>query len=205
MLGILVKNNRLDWFLEEMDYFVKNSLVQSDESLFKNFSFRNKNAKQILQIKKLISCRDCWAKKVNVPRRHLLKDEVIEVVVRNSSGYDFSILKLDNLMVEEMRKILDEDVIVDDVETSLTMSPSDKDMCEVAKSFVRDYAKQIDLSEQFLMTSYDLRKSICNRDFFSEKVFGWRYELFGKELEKIIFNPDPSLELPRSCTKPKPC
>ena len=74
---ILAQKNRQDWHLQETQNFIEKILDSSDASLAKNFSFRNKSPKQISQIQNLLLCRERWARKINVPRQHLMKDEVI--------------------------------------------------------------------------------------------------------------------------------
>lgn len=185
---ILSKQNRLDWCYEEMKIFIEKNLLKSEESLGKNFSYRNRSQEQIAKIKNLILCRERWAQRVNVPRQHLLKDEAIEKIVI-SRDLD---LNLDKKMIEEMKKILDDkEESFENLGAShkrFFMNEKQKNSYEEAKKLISKISAAENFKEQFLLTSDDLKKIICERKLFNEKVFGWRYQLFGKELEEVIYN-----------------
>ncbi len=187
-LEILLQQNRLDWLREEMENFVQKILFRTDDNLSKNFSFRGRSSKQITQIKNLVLWREDWARKVNVPRQHFLKDEVIEKIIANESAEKIN--GLTPKMLEEINQILDEESEISDQsfkrEKKFFMSENQKNSYQEAKKIIAKISVQENFSEQFLITSADIGKVICEKNFLNEKVVGWRYQLFGKELEQLI-------------------
>jgi ribonuclease D len=187
-LESLLRQNRLEWLREEMENFVQKILFKTDDNLSKNFSFRGRNAKQIAQIKSLVLWREGWARKVNVPRQHFLKDEVIEKIITHESVEKIS--DLTSEMREEINQILYAKTEIFDQnfkrEKKFFMSESQKNSYQEAKKIIAKISVQENFSEQFLITSADIGKVICEKNFLNEKVVGWRYQLFGKELEQLI-------------------
>ena len=96
--AILSKKNRRNWYAEEMEIFTQKLLTHSEENLLKKFSLRHKSQKQIFQIENLISWREQWAQKLDVPRQHLLRDERIEMLVAE----EFAAKDLGKKFTEEM-------------------------------------------------------------------------------------------------------
>lgn len=192
---ILKSNKRQSWFLEEMQTFIGKTLFKSDESLSKNFSFKNRSAKQISQIRNLILLRERWAKKINVPRQHLIKDEALENMVINQK-IDFNFTKEMSAEITQIfaGKVLEEEnadsKICQEEEDSkrrgFFMSAKQKDAFLEAKKLISKISTQENLREQFLITSSDLKKLVCEPKFFAKIIHGWRYEVFGKDLEQLI-------------------
>lgn len=187
-LTILKSKNRFEWLLEEMESFINKSLFKSDDSLSRDYSFRGKNDKQITQIKALISWRERWARKLDVPRQHFIKDEAIERIVMAQKFPS----NLTAEMKEEVQKILDENEEVLDKpkreEKTFAMRESQKLCFAEAKKFIGEVAIREKLQEQFLITASDLKKAVCDKKLFDKIASGWRYELFAKELEQLILN-----------------
>ncbi len=185
---VLKSKNRFEWLLEEMESFINKSLFKSDESLSRDYSFRGKNEKQIAQIKALISWREGWAKKKDVPRQHFIKDEAIEKILM-AQKFPSSFTAE---MKAEAQKILDENEEVLDKpkkeEKTFAMRESQKLCYAEAKNFIAGIASREKFQEQFLITASDLKKAVCDKKLFDKIASGWRYQLFGKELEQLILN-----------------
>lgn len=185
---ILSKKNRLNWFEEEMENFVNKTFSKSQEALFRTFTFKQKNPKQITQIKNLILWREQMAQKINVPRQHFIKDEVIEkIVVSGSASKDFS-SRLNKERVLEIKNILEQSEELVEKNHKSFMSEKQKKLFKEAKKIITKISAQENFQEQFLLTSSDLKKIICEKDIFDETVAGWRKQVFGEELKELIFN-----------------
>lgn len=189
---ILLQQNRFDWCFEEMENFIQKILFRTDDNLGKNFSFRGKSDREISQIKNLILWREGWARKFNVPRQHFLKDEVLEKIVADKSVEKISAFDFTQQMLEEINKILDENEEISDQtlrrEKKFFMSEKRKNSFHEAKKLIAKISAQENFQEQFLITSSDLERIVCEQKFSVEKAAGWRYQLFGKELEQLIIN-----------------
>ncbi len=184
---ILAKNKRFSWFEEEMKNFVSKSMTKSDDSLSKNFSFRKMSELEIFKLKKLISWRESWAQKINIPRQHFIKDFALEKMVNGDLDCGFDLTKK---MQEEIRIILDcskvnKNFLINTNKLS-PMTQQQKDLFAKAQSLIAKFARVENFKEQFLITSPDLKKLVCNNDSFENVVSGWRKELFGKELKQLM-------------------
>lgn len=183
---ILTQKNRLNWLAEEMQNFVNKNLLKSDDSLSKNFSFRGKSSAQIAKIKDLILWREAWARKINVPRQHFIRDEILE---RMADGEEIT-QNFTAEMKEEVREILDEkddsleEIIFEKKDPPMTQRQ--KNLFAEAKILIAKIAAEKKFQEQFLITSYDLKKVICEKNAFEKLVVGWRQQVFGEELKQLI-------------------
>lgn len=186
LADILRKENRYDWFEEEMKSFVEVSLFKSDESLMKNFILKNKSSLQIEMIKKLVFMREDWAKKIDVPRQRVIRDEVIEKLVFTkeiTSKIDKRIIA----QVEEILSISSDSEIQDSIQNKgLSMNSLQKEIYNKAKEEIQEIAQKLNLKEQFLINSSDLKKIIIEKKITKKIHSNWRYQIFGEKLEKII-------------------
>ncbi len=187
-LKILKKKSRLSWFKEEMEIFIDKNLFRNDDNLYKNFSFKKNNQLEVFRIKKLVSWRESWAKKNNIPRRHFMKDEDIEKIAKEEDcDFDFTLK-----MKEEIKKILDckvENLEKEDDQLSNFMSSKQKILHNKIKELVSKIADKNNLKEQFLITNCDIRKIVCEKKPPSEAIIGWRYDLIGQHLESLVKEP----------------
>lgn len=184
---ILQQNNRQDWHWQETQNFLNKILDKSDAALSKKFSFRSKSPKQIWQIQNLISCRERWARKINVPRQHLIKDEVIENLVLGL------VKKLDlapeiNAEIEKILAQKEQSFDKNSPQNSdFLMNQKQKNCFEEAKKLIKTIALQENFQEQFLINSNELKELICQPQFFAQKLVGWREKLFGQQLKNLIY------------------
>jgi ribonuclease D len=184
-LKILESKNRAEWFFEEMEYFISKTLTSSTENLKRRFSFRDRSAKEISKIKDLILWRESCAQRIDVPRQHLLKDELIEKIAI-SQNFDFKFSSnITKEMISEMKKIIDHEVESFEKEKRFFMSEKQKIFYKDAKKLINKISVKENFKDQFLITSLDLKKAVCEEKFFNEKIAGWRYQFFGKELEQL--------------------
>ncbi len=185
-LAILEKNQRHNWFVEEMQKFIEKSLCRAEENLLKNFSFRERSEVQKSQLRKLIFWRENLAKKNNLLRQYFLKDEDLEKIVDLGLVDAKSYYRLNGEMISEIEAILCEREENFDFTNNFFMSEKQKTLLEACKELVKKIAERENFSAQFLLTNFDLKKIICQKDSFEKTLNGWRYNLLNKELKQII-------------------
>ncbi len=183
----IAQKNRQIWIEQELKNMVQKSLFKSQESLLKNFSLRGKNIKQILQIKNLLNWREELAQEKNVLRQYFLQDEDIEEIIAHGFApkkYE----KLDGKMIEQIAKILRSDFDDNAVyELETRMSPAQELLFDEIKILMEKIAKKENFMAQFLLTNLEIRKIVLDKNNINQIVDGWRGELFGEQLKKIIF------------------
>lgn len=186
LLTNLPSQKVLLWYQEEVKNFLRKITSQSEENLLKRISLRHKSPKQVAQISRLISCRESWARTLDVPRQHLLRDEQIENLVENQL-YDVNLgRKITAEMYLEIKDILlsEEEMIFEEK----ALNPNQKKLLERAKKINSKIAAERNFSDQFLLTNSDLKKIVLKQDNLKQVVTGWRYEIIGGELESLINN-----------------
>lgn len=182
----LLARNRVSWYEEEMKNFIAKIISQSEENLLKKFSFRRKTPKQISQIQNLIFWREGWARKLDIPRQHLLRDEQLEnLVIHELSDVNLG-RKISREMLAEIKEILMQNNEVIREDRSLTSHQ--KIILEKAKKLISKISEEKNFREQFLLTNFELKRLVSNHDKIKEILTGWRYELVGNELENLINN-----------------
>ncbi len=187
LLRILEEKDRKEWYLEEVKNFTTNTIIQLDENLFKNFVFKRKTKAQIAKIKKLILWRESWAKKLDLPRQHFIRDNVIEkIVIFNDLDLNF-----DKSMIDEIKEILNQNYSPEEFddnseEKSFFMTEQQKEIYKKAKIMTAKIAFKENFKEQFLITSSALKSLICGHKKVDQLLCSWRYQLFGENLKQLI-------------------
>lgn len=191
MFDDIKKQGRKKWLLEEMKIFAKEGIVKSDENLFKNFSFRKKNLRQIAKTKALVLWREQQAKQLDIPRQHVIKDEVIENIVAAKS-IDIKLHSRTYRKVKEVLQHQESEKELELVRKTTIRNPSmnlqQREMHGKAKSLVAGIATREGVKEQFLISAPALKDLIVGNIAVKKSMSKWRYDLFGKDLHKIIKN-----------------
>ncbi len=182
-LDKLIESQRLNWCLEEMDLFIQKALFRKDEVIYKDFSFRGKTPIETSQIKLMALWREKWAQKINVPKRHLIKDEEIEKIVMKKNCH----LEFTDEMLGEIYEIVSCDLeVIKQDDFNYFMSEKQKRIFNQAKEIVAKIAEQENIKQQFLLTNIDLKDIILKNEFDAKIANGWRGELLLLELKKLI-------------------
>lgn len=181
----LEKMNRMTWFEEEMELFINNNLLFDNENLFKKFSFRNRSFREVEILKRLIIHREEWAKKTDVPRRHFLRDEHLDKMIKGAKMPK----KLNESQKLEFENILKSDVD-EEPKRSLAIDLKEisakKALHKKAKRLIERKSRDFDVPANILLNSQQLKLLVEKRKEFSDVVFGWRHNILGLELKEII-------------------
>lgn len=181
------ERGRLDWFKEEMANYLDGILKVRDEDLFGKFALSNKTLRYKDKLKELILWREDMARKINVPRQHLIKNEALEKIVINQ---DCDFLNLDQKLKQEISDILKSDYqqnnVVKTFHSTQPLTEKQKNTYLRIKTKISTISKQEDISEQFLITSGSLKRIVLGHDDLNNAISGWRYELLGKEISNLL-------------------
>lgn len=190
MLKQIDEKGKKDWFFEDMQGLIDATSSSNGGSLFKNF-VKNKRSlrgdyKKLEKIKNILLWREKLAQDKDVPRQHLVSDHLIENILNN----DFSGLKISENEVKNLKNLLksekNDNFIVDFDIGNYIMDKSQKQKYFDARKLIAKVAKENEVKEQFLINADCLKAIIIGKNNVQNSVFGWRYDLFGEELEKII-------------------
>ncbi len=181
------KKGRTTWFRQEMVSYLDNILKVRDEDLFGKFTFSSKTQKYKDKLKELILWREDMARKINIPRQHLIKNETLEKIVTNQ---DCSFLNIDNNLKQEINAILKSEHQVNPnyqiFTPNLPLTEKQKATYQRLKGKISTISKREEMSEQFLITSGNLKKIVVGHHALNDAISGWRYDLLGEEISNLL-------------------
>jgi ribonuclease D len=185
LLEKINEKQRIKWYEEEMKNFIDTKIIEQNfDNLFRKFSFPKKcSAKEISQIKKMIIWREEKAKEFNLPRQHFLKDDVISEIILSKKNDKIT----DKAMKEEVNQIINsEDCDLSKKHNFFSLQK--KNLYKEAKKLISNIAKEENFEENFLISSNLLKELIYQNKIVDQSISNWRYDLFGKNLEQLIYN-----------------
>ncbi len=192
----LEKSKKTAWAKEEMDLGIKKATAADD--LCKNFSFVNKSLIYQENINLLVYWRDGTARQHNVPRSFVFRDEVLErIAVSNPndleslvkcgfktrvSNSDFKpeivdLLKNKKLSTQEPSKKKPRNIF--------RLDKAKKELYQKSRILLQTQAQKHQISPELIINQTNLQHLISGYKLIDEVLIGWRYLVFGVELEKL--------------------
>jgi ribonuclease D len=196
----LASLGKASWFSQEMDYSLNRNYDTDNQDLFKKFPLTNKNQSFQDNLKLLIPWRDALAKKRNLPRSYILKDDLlskISAVNPNSLEAIDQCLPGDKFINSRLKKEIlallqsKEPDIYSDVVTNKVISRLNEEqelLYQKTRVLLQKKAKAFNLKAEFIINQNDLRQIILNHKSPAQVLQGWRFEVLGPELEEMILN-----------------
>lgn len=199
LISMLQENDRISWAEEEINSLnqLDNFFINMDQAWSK---LKNSNRIKInLIIKRLAAWRELQARKFNLPRNHYLKEQYLFDLARI-----LPITMVELKRIKHFEKLSDEDgeeiisiiqnALNEQTELDLLGEPLDKPKINITllgklKILLATKAEEYSLSPSFISTTQDL-KDFCDSNYLDEVriLKGWRYQVFGKEAEKLKQN-----------------
>ena len=193
----LIKNNRQEFYLEEIEKFIDHVVSDNKKNLLKNFIFSKRNPRTSMILKNIIFWREEQAKILNIPRQHFITDSQIYEIINSKKLPDYVINKIDQVAIVKFNNIFVNEISQDKLlefadENDSALNHKQKIIFLEAKKIISKIARTQNISEQFLLNSSDLKKIIIEpQKFFenSQQILGeWRYCLVFEELAKLLKN-----------------
>ncbi len=189
----LLSNNRTSWISQEMDILTtKNTYVTNPRDIWKKVKVRNKSPKFLSLIRELAAYRDIYAKRNNIPRTRVFKDEAL---LELASSKPKSISDLQSL------RLLNKSAKLEPISSGILKAIDLADNCpseDLPQLLVPEHKSKknealIDLLKVLLKTVSDKNEvsqrviaSVSELEDISRgrqglpSMSGWRYEIFGK-------------------------
>ncbi len=193
----IAEKQRGDWLLEEMQNFLNVIFRQDNANLFKNFSAAHKNKKQIILLQKLVLWREDWARKINIPRQHLMSDDLLDKIVAQYNDTDYllqiiSSKKYDQQTRRSFFEVMDEVLNGTTAEEIVIkklpiMNLRQKTIYLALQEIVEKNAQQQSLDPRFLLPKSQI-KDIVIANKFDNILYGWRHQLLSDEMQEILLN-----------------
>lgn len=191
ILQDLIKLGRLEWFLEDSSHNKKKYLKTKKDSYVELKKALNKlsSIDQILMCYKILEARDMVAKKRNIAKRFIIKDDSIihflhsnkdirSLNMTDNCKNDFTVFfhQLEETKCEWEKNVTE---IIEEHKEHPHGYKKDKKFFHI-KSLLRDAAKSINVADDLIATTKDINKIIAGKQ--SRVNSGWRYEVLGKKL-----------------------
>lgn len=197
----LEKNKRTHWMDDEIAILLApKTYDMPEEEAWKKVKGKIKKPRELAVLQKIAAWRERKARKYNIPRRHIMKDEcLIEIAIQQPTD-EFALKRLRNLnknwdkfsITQTLIKAINEGLEVD----LATLPPLPKynplnetstALIELLKVLLKLVANENGIAPKIIATTNDLEK-IANGCIKKNipAMNGWRYEIFGKKAEQML-------------------
>lgn len=198
---IIEKLNRQQFYTEDIEKFIDRALQDNKESLVKKILSTKKNLINQNLLIKLIIWREDQARILDIPRQHLISDRDLQKIAESKIIDPIIIDKISNKLSTELIEIIKQycqqdienkdcikikDVIYQDY---YELNSSQKQIFFEAKKIINHLANQLKISEQFLLTSSDLKKIINESEHQQDNLEAIMIEGIGHWRTSILINP----------------
>jgi len=194
----LDKNQRIGWLTDEIGTLLKPETYTPDpEDLWKRIKSRQVqalNPKSLSLLKNLSIWRETLAKDKNLPRRHVLKDDLLVelAILKPTSLEDLDRLRdpkgrgvLEGLGVEglfeRVNRFKDQPAPQAKEMVRKRLSAEQTILLELLKVVLKQCAQQGGVAPKLLATTQDLERLVQEENPDIAALKGWRFDLFGKE------------------------
>jgi len=196
----LTKAQKTVWAQEEMSLNIKK--VLSEDDLCKKFSLTNKPQSYQENINLLVKWRDQAAKEHNVPRSFVVRDEVLEKISATNPNHietleqfniktrvpnaDFKQKFLTEIIDLLTNKPLANKPTIKQPKTVFRLSEPQKELYQKARILLQTQSQNYQISPELIINQVNLQHLILGYKSINEILSGWRYEVFGVELERLV-------------------
>ena len=191
----LREKGRMEWVEEETKYLSDPSLYASaPEDAWERIKIRTQKSEDLIALKELAAWREALAQKRNIPKQHILKDEVLAQLAMIKPQQEKQLKRIRNLPSGYQKGPQAENLmnlIFKALETPKDTWPSRKPfiareqnitgICDMLKLLLKLQSLEHDIASNLIASSGDIEKLAESNDANIPALSGWRYEVFGKE------------------------
>lgn len=191
--------NRKEWIKKELDKITNEKTYQIKPlEAYKRIKFRTNNRKVLAKLREISKWRELSAIKVNVPRKHFIKDETIIDIASSKIKSSDDLSRIRNFPKSWLKSERSDEIIAI-IEKVNNMPQSDypeiikikplnigqKASIDLLKSLLKECAKKHSVSPFLIAKQNDLENFINNPEH-NEITKGWKLEVFGEKAIKLI-------------------
>ncbi len=190
------KNKRTDWIKEEINKFNDLNLYKTDsDNAWKRIKFNSPNIETMSIFREIAKVREDLAKKYNLPRNKIFKDDII---IKLSKNPPIDIKDFDNLRGINIKNIDNtyKNLILECVKigkNNKNINKTNNHISNIASKAVTDLLKIILLScaekhniSPLLIANKEDLKLIAQGEKNVKALKGWRYDIFGYSALKLM-------------------
>ena len=194
----LIKNGRRDWLTEEMSVLTNPQTYDiGDDTAWTKVKCHFSNPRQMHVFAKICAWRERIAKLKNKPRRHIMKDDVIQelAVAHPTSAEQMDLMRslpkgfsksafgmeLINVIAEAMHE---EPQKYEGPEKRKGLTNSQKNIGELVRLLLAVVSDDLGVAPKIIAGTDDIVDVIIGRNR-SKAMTGWRYDVFGRYVEAL--------------------
>ncbi|MDD9331433.1 MAG: ribonuclease D [Wolbachia sp.] len=203
----LGKNERVDWFQEEMKTMGDiNRYLHSPKDAWKRIKFNcEANPKMILTVNALSEWQETLAQRYNVNRNRIIDssvisglieknvvdvDEILDDLEKNMRSVNMRDKKEECLL--EFMSILNKNKKIFTQQNNISIKSCDQSVFDILSILLESKCKENNISRKLVASKDELIKSISGQ---IDRLFkGWRYDFFGKSIKSFL-NTDSKFEI----------
>ena len=197
LLENMTKNGRLEWIREEVHkFFDLNIYVTEPNNAWKRIKFYSSNKTTMSIFKEIAQMREELAKKLNVPRNKIMRDDIIIKLAKNPPK---DLIEFDGLRGMNLRNMNNshKTLILKSIETgkksqntgwlnnNIKSNNVSKAVTDILKIILLSCAEKHNISPLLIANKEDI-KQIALGEKNVKALKGWRYEIFGSSALKLI-------------------
>ena len=187
----LEKNGRAGWLAEEMAILTDPATyrLEPDEA-WRRIKIRGQDPKRLALLRELASWREREARRLDIPRRRVLRDEALLEIAASAPRSEAELERVRGLAHGGLRKSLTGGLL-EAVERGLTRPPvtapkpkrTDKvgPVIELLKVLLKAKCESAGVAQRLVATAADIERLAAGEDDDIPVLRGWRFELFGKD------------------------
>jgi len=197
LLENMTKNGRLEWIREEIHkFFDLNIYVTEPNNAWKRIKFYSSNKTTMSIFKEIAQMREELAKKLNVPRNKIMRDDIIIKLAKNPPK---DLIEFDGLRGMNLRNMNNshKTLILKSIETgkksqntgwlnnNIKSNNASKAVTDILKIILLSCAEKYNISPLLIANKEDI-KQIALGEKNVKALKGWRYDIFGSSALKLI-------------------
>ncbi|WP_375703667.1 ribonuclease D [Bartonella sp. AD13SXNS] len=197
----LEKNQRAHWMDDEITILLNpKTYDMPEDEAWKKVKGQIKKPRELAVLQKIAAWREREARKYNMPRRHIIKDEcLIEIAIQQpkdesalkrlrSLNKNWDKLSIAQSLIKAVHEGLEVDLsILPPIPKHNPLNDSTAAVIDLLKVLLKIVANENSIAPKIIATSNDLEK-IANGGIKKNipAMNGWRYEIFGKKAEQLL-------------------
>ncbi|WP_375637466.1 MULTISPECIES: ribonuclease D [unclassified Bartonella] len=197
----LEKNQRAHWMDDEITILLNpKTYDMPEDEAWKKVKGKIKKPRELAVLQKIAAWREREARKYNMPRRHIIKDEcLIEIATQQpkdesalkrlrSLNKNWDKLSISQSLIKAVHEGLEVDLsALPPIPKHNPLNDTTAAVIDLLKVLLKIVANENSIAPKIIATSNDLEK-IANGGIKKNipAMNGWRYEIFGQKAEQLL-------------------
>ena len=197
----LVKNKRDTWVQEEMEILSNPNTYQVDvRKVWRKLKGRGDKPRFLALLRELAAEREIEAQRLNIPRGHLLSDNLVRQIAVASPQDQDALIAIRGLSKKKIQSSFGQKILnaikvgqnlpfeqcPDPRSKNNIKTPEQQEILSLLKLLLHHKCKQHDVAPKLVASSSELRALIMNESMDLPLLQGWRHSVFGQDALDLL-------------------